>query len=256
MTADRPADLVLRGGRDRHDGRRPHAGERARRPRRADRGGRAATRRSGRWIGPRTRVIELRGRTVTPGLRGRPRPSGPRRARRMLALRPARRRAGSRPLARRSSRPTPRTHPDEPWIRGGGWSMADFPGGIAAPRGPRPDRPRPAGLPRPAATATAPGSTRRRSSWPAIDRRHARSRPTAGSSATPTARRSARSRRARWTSSTRLLPDDTPDELVAGAAPRPGATSTRSASPHWQDAIVEPHDARSAPTRRWPAAAS
>ena len=32
-------------------------------------------------------------------------------------------------VARRSIAAYAASHPDEPWIRGGGWSMADFPGG-------------------------------------------------------------------------------------------------------------------------------
>ena len=39
-----------------------------------------------------------------------------------------------------------RAHPDVPWILGGGWAMAAFPGGTPSRRA-RPRRPRPPGLP-------------------------------------------------------------------------------------------------------------
>ncbi|HEX6869262.1 MAG TPA: amidohydrolase family protein, partial [Candidatus Limnocylindrales bacterium] len=77
-------------------------------------------------IGPRTRVIDLRGRTVTPGFGD----------------------AHVHPVSAGLSRMRcdlvgvhgvegylnviagyAASHPDEPWIRGDGWSMADFPGG-------------------------------------------------------------------------------------------------------------------------------
>jgi len=79
-------------------------------------------------IGPRTRVIELRGRTVTPGFqdahahpihagltRGRCELHGAEDLDRYLAL-----------ITEYAS-----AHPDAEWILGGGWSMADFPGGLA-----------------------------------------------------------------------------------------------------------------------------
>ena len=64
--ADRPADLVLTGGRIATMDTAASLGERPGRPRRPDRGGRR--RRGGPAAGrPATRVVELRGRTVTPG---------------------------------------------------------------------------------------------------------------------------------------------------------------------------------------------
>ena len=81
-----------------------------------------------RWIGSRTRVIELRGRTVTPGFGDahvHPVTSGLDRLRCDLT--------GVRGLAAYldAIAAYAASHPDEEWIRGSGWSMADFPGGIA-----------------------------------------------------------------------------------------------------------------------------
>ena len=94
-----------------------------------------------RWIGPRTRVIDLRGRTVTPGFGDahvHPVTSGLDRLRCDLT--------GARGLTAYLEviAAYAASHPDEAWIRGSGWSMADFPGGIAGPRRSRPDRARPA----------------------------------------------------------------------------------------------------------------
>ena len=123
-----PADLVLTGGRIATMDAARTLGERARRPRRPDRGGRARTRPSRPLIGPRTRVIELRGRTVTPGFQDahvHPVHGGLDDA----PLRPARRPRGRDALTSTIIAAYAAAHPDEPWIRGGGWSMADFPGG-------------------------------------------------------------------------------------------------------------------------------
>ena len=81
-----------------------------------------------RRIGPRTRVIDLRGRTVTPGFGDahvHPVTSGLDRLRCDLT--------GARGLPAYLAviAAYAASHPDEAWIRGSGWSMADFPGGIA-----------------------------------------------------------------------------------------------------------------------------
>ena len=243
-----PADLVLRGGRvATMDAARTLRGRRGR-SRRADRRRRARRRHRAAGSGRATRVIELRGRTGHPGLPGRARPSGPRAGVGQLRCDLPRRRAGRTPISR-SSRPMPRAHPDEPWIRGGGWSMADFPGGIAAPRGPRPRRAGPAGLPRRAATATRRWVNSRALELAGRHRRRRPTPPTAGSSATPTADRAARSTKARSTSSSACSPTDTPERT---RSPRlrlgPAPTSTRSGITAWQDAIVDARDARSAHT--------
>lgn len=134
MTADgaidpnpeRPADLVLMGGLIQKMDRR-----RARASAVAVRGGRivavgndAAVR---AWIGPRTRVVDLRGRTVTPGFGdAHVHPVGAGLGRLRCDL--AGVRGQDRYLAIIAAYAA--SHPHEPWIRGDGWSMADFPGGI------------------------------------------------------------------------------------------------------------------------------
>ena len=81
----------------------------------------------GRRIGPRTRVVELRGRTVTPGFGDahvHPVSSG------LTLLRCGL--DGVRGLDHYLEiiRAYAAAQPDEPWIQGDGWSMADFPGGM------------------------------------------------------------------------------------------------------------------------------
>src|SRR3990170_775750 len=123
--SDGPADLVLRGG----DVQTMDAVRRRTRAVAVSDGRIALVGTDGDvapLIWPRTRVIELRGRSVLPGfgdahihaVRG-----GVRLSRCYLhethgrdAVLAAIRRYGD-------------GHPDEPWIRGGGWHMADFPGG-------------------------------------------------------------------------------------------------------------------------------
>jgi hypothetical protein len=78
-------------------------------------------------IGPRTRVIEGRGRTVTPGFGD-------------AHVHPVHAGLDNLRCQLRGSRGIPAyldvivayaaTHPNETWIRGGGWSMDDFAGGI------------------------------------------------------------------------------------------------------------------------------
>jgi predicted amidohydrolase YtcJ len=125
-TQTNAADLVLRGGRVEtmdaagtratavavRDGRIVAVGD--------DRGIRAC-------IGPRTRVLALRGRTVTPGFGDahvHPVSAGLSRMRCDLE--------GVHGLAAYLEvvAAYAASHPDEPWIRGDGWSMADFPGGL------------------------------------------------------------------------------------------------------------------------------
>ncbi len=77
-------------------------------------------------IGPATRVIELRGRTVTPGFQdAHVHPIHGGLARLRCELHDTR---GGEDLLGVIAEYV-RTHPDEAWIRGGGWYMADFPGG-------------------------------------------------------------------------------------------------------------------------------
>ena len=222
----------------RDDGRRP---ARSRPRSRSATGGSSRSgrrRRSRRWIGPRTRVVELRGRTVTPGFGDahvHPVSAGLGRLR--CDLDGA---ARARCLPRDRSPAYAAAHPDEPWIRGDGWSMADFPGGI--PHRDDLDRvvpDRPVYLEsRDGHTAwvNSPGARAGRRRPPTrLDpddgriERDADGRPSA-----------ARSRRARPTSSNGCCPRTTPDELVAGLrlaqaelhAPRHHHTGrTRSSSP-------------------------
>ena len=128
MTAtqtDAPADLVLRGGAVRTVERSNPLVEAI-----AVRDGEIVA--LGRdvdvrpLVGPRSRVVELRGRAVVPGfIDAHVHPTHGGMARLRCELH------GSRGLdeylaivARYAA-----SHPDEAWIRGGGWSMADFPGG-------------------------------------------------------------------------------------------------------------------------------
>jgi predicted amidohydrolase YtcJ len=126
MSNTEHADLVLSGGRIfTADG----AGSWARAI--AVRGGRIAavgTDQSAKaLVGPRTRVIELRGRTVTPGFGdSHVHPTSGGLARLRCELHDARGKSEYlRIIAEYAA-----AHPDVPWILGGGWSLADFPGGI------------------------------------------------------------------------------------------------------------------------------
>lgn len=125
MAFDGPADLVLVGGRvATMDAARRWASAIAVRGGRIVAVGTDAVVRE--RIGPSTRVIELRGRTVTPGFQD-------------AHVHPVH---GGLTMLRcdlhedRQSGPGydlieayARSHPDEPWIRGGGWYMAAFEGG-------------------------------------------------------------------------------------------------------------------------------
>lgn len=127
MTAsiDPPADLVLAGGRvATMDAARRFTGALAVRDGRiAAVGPDAVVRRS---IGPRTRVIELRGRTVTPGFQdAHVHPVHGGLAKLRCELHDTRGREGLLAVVAEYAR----THPDETWVRGGGWYMADFPRG-------------------------------------------------------------------------------------------------------------------------------
>ena len=124
--SDQPADLVLLGGRiETIDAERRRVEAVAVRDGRIVSVGSDANVRSA--IGPRTRVIEVRGRTVTPGF-------GDAHVHALSAgiesllcdL------SGLRGLDAylRAISDYAAANPDEPWIRGSGWSMADFPAGI------------------------------------------------------------------------------------------------------------------------------
>jgi predicted amidohydrolase YtcJ len=119
------ADLVLRGGRlHTVDDAQPKAAALA------VRGGRiVALGRDGDvapHVGPKTRVVELRGRTVLPGFQDahcHPPSSG------LDELRCDVRDARGREAVVERIREYADAHRDDPWVLGSGWYMADFPGG-------------------------------------------------------------------------------------------------------------------------------
>ena len=121
------------------------------------------------------------------------------------------------------------THPEEEWVRGGGWSMSAFPGGTPARGRPRRRGGGPAGVPAQPRPPLGLGEQRRA----AAGRRRTPApptRPAGGSSATRTALRPARCTSRRWTWSTswsrsRRRSSRTPRWR------RRSATCTRSASP-------------------------
>jgi predicted amidohydrolase YtcJ len=125
MPVDRPADLVLRGGRiATMDGARSWATALAVRDGRVLAVGPDAQ--VSEHIGPTTRVIELRGRGVTPGFQdAHVHPVHGGLARLRCELHDTR--GADEVLAVIAE--YARAHPEETWIRGGGWYMADFPGG-------------------------------------------------------------------------------------------------------------------------------
>jgi len=126
MTHDTPADLVLRGGRvATMDTEQSFAAALAVRAGRIVAvGGDRAVR---EWVGPQTRVVELRGRSVTPGFGD-------------AHVHPVSAGIGQMRCDLSAARGLDTylgivgayaaAHPNETWIRGDGWSMADFPGGI------------------------------------------------------------------------------------------------------------------------------
>jgi predicted amidohydrolase YtcJ len=126
MTVDRPADLVLLGGRVAIvDPARGWATAVAVLDGRIVAVGDDAAVRS--HVGPRSRVIELDGRTVTPGFGDahvHPVHGGLNRL--SCELHGSRGQDTYLEIVATYAA----GHPDEPWIRGGGWTMDDFPGGV------------------------------------------------------------------------------------------------------------------------------
>ncbi len=125
MPVDRPADLVLLGGRvATMDAARSFTSALAVQAGRIVAVGPDADVRP--HIGPSTRVIELRGRTLTPGFQdAHVHPVHGGLARMRCELHDTRGREAYLAVIGEYAR----THPDEAWIRGGGWYMDDFPGG-------------------------------------------------------------------------------------------------------------------------------
>jgi predicted amidohydrolase YtcJ len=125
MTTDQHADLVLLDGRiATMDTARSWASALAIRDGRITMVGPDSAAKA--CVGPKTRVIDLRGRTVTPGFQDahvHPVHGG------LTMLRCNLHEARGREGVLAAVAEYARTHPDEPWIIGGGWYMADFPGG-------------------------------------------------------------------------------------------------------------------------------
>ena len=126
ITPDHPADLVLTGGRIATlDAVRSWASAVAVRDGRIVAAGPDST--VVAHVGPATRVIALRGRTVTPGFGDshvHPVHGG------LARLRCELHGAYGLDTYLHIIETYARTHPETAWIEGGGWSMQDFPGGI------------------------------------------------------------------------------------------------------------------------------
>jgi hypothetical protein len=125
-SADRPADLVLTGGSIATvDAARSWAQALAVREGRIVAVGTGAAIKP--YIGPATRVIDLRGRTVTPGFQDahvHPIHGG------LARLRCELHEEHGLDTYVRIVADYAASHPDLEWITGGGWSMDDFPGGV------------------------------------------------------------------------------------------------------------------------------
>ncbi len=203
-----------------------------------------------RLTGPRTRVVDLRGRTVTPGFGDahvHPVSSGVERLRCDLT--------GLRGLDRYldAIASYAAANPDAAWIRGGGWSLTDFPDGIPS----RTDLDRVA-PDRPVYLESRDGHA----AW--VNGRALELAGIDASTADPldgriehdaTGEPSGALQEAARDLVVRILPPTTTDDLVTGPPARPGrAPRTRD-----HELAGRPRPARGgrdAPTSRWPAAAS
>jgi predicted amidohydrolase YtcJ len=234
MTTDQPADLVLRGGRiATMDAARSWASALAVRDGRIVAVGPDSA--VAPQIGPRTRVIELRRRTVTPGFQDahvHPIHGG------LYLLRCSLHDVLDLDGYSRIITDYAAANPDLPWIRGGGWYMAAFPGG--APRRDELDRLVPD---RPAILSSRDGH----SAW--VNTKALELAGVTADTSDPSDGRIERD--ADGTPSgtlhegamdlvERFEPDDTPADLEA--ALRLGQEHLhRLGITAWQDAIIEPH---------------
>jgi hypothetical protein len=233
MSFDRPADLVIVGARiATMDPARSWASAVAVRDGRIVAVGSDAAIRA--HVGPRTRVVEGRGRTVVPGFGDahvHPVHAG------LDQLRCDLHNTHGLPAYLEVIAAYAASHPDEPWIRGGGWSMADFPGGM--PSRTDLDRVVPD---RPALLSSRDGHT----GW--ANTRALELAGVTARTADPVDGRIDRDGAGEPTGSLqegaidlvgRLLPATRPDEVVA--ALRLGQAQLHALGiTNWQDAIVEP----------------
>jgi predicted amidohydrolase YtcJ len=234
-TADQPADLVLISGRiATMDRARSEASGVAVRGARIAAVGRDEAIRA--FVGPRTRVVDLRGRTVTPGFGD-------------AHIHPVSAGVGQMRCDLQGAEGQDRyleivaayaaSHPDEPWIRGDGWSMADFPGGI--PRREALDRVSPD---RPVMLDSRDGHT----AWV-----NSKALETAGITAgtpdpkdgrierDPDGQPSGALQEGAVDLVTRVVPATTADELVAGLRLAQAQLHAWGVT-NWQDAIVRPDE--------------
>lgn len=186
------------------------------------------------WVGPRTRSIDLRGRTVTPGFGDahvHPVTAGVERLR--CDLRIADPLTGYLEVVRAYAA----ANPELPWIRGGGWSLTDFPHGI--PDLADLDRVVPD---RPVYLDDRDGHT----SW--VNSKALELAGIDASTMDPTDGRIERDADGRANGTlqegaqdlvSRLLPPDTPDEVLAGLRLAQAELHGLGVT-NWQDAQVEP----------------
>ena len=188
--------------------------------------------------GPRTRRIDLAGRTLLPSFQDahvHPSMAGVGLLRCPLHELPRTLEAYQDAIRRYAA-----ANPDAPWVLGDGWYMEAFPGGDTAPRGPGCGGARTGRRSSSTATATARGRTAARSRSPGSPATRP-TPPTAGSSATPNGEPTGTLHEGAMEDVKRILPPATVEdrakgiELAQAYLHRLGITA-------WQDAWVTPDD--------------